>query len=150
MRNVHEVEFVGAFVPAVGRERVLRLLERRGRGIKDRHKFSNWISHRVELDPRFGTPIPHGADLGAQLRAAGAPDVAWVVASTSADATEMPLDDAVAEIWAGDGVIVSCIPGRLAVYGPEQPGERLLLQRLGRPEGSTAPRAGARAERTAP
>jgi hypothetical protein len=55
----------------------------------------------------------------------------WVISDDAAiDAREMPIDNAMKHIWGSEiGVILSCVPGKLAFFsGEEMKSERLLVR----------------------
>ncbi len=65
------------------------------------------------------------------LLQAGAPETCYVFSEwNELDTKEMKLDEALtACIGYGMGTVLSCIPGRLAFYEAEGPGQRFILQR---------------------
>jgi hypothetical protein len=80
------------------------------------------LHHNVRIDPRFSQHLT-GSDafagpVEAMLCKRGAPSTCYVLGGGSAvDGREMSLRDALdATIGMGEGVFVSCIPGRLGFY----------------------------------
>ena len=65
------------------------------------------------------------------LRSHGAPTECYLISESSdLDGRALPLEEALGEIIGrGMGTLVSCIPGRLAYFEGESPGERYLLER---------------------
>ena len=63
----------------------------------------------------------------ARLEAAGAPPTCFVLAYGNRDGLELPLRPAVATLMAGGAGMLSCVPGRLALYVGEDGSTVLLL-----------------------
>jgi len=128
----HEQATIRSFIQKDGQERSAYLLG----NPKHRHKFTSELTHFKWLDDRFAHPIPpsqahSAAELASLLRRKGAGDTVWVISDDSAiDTREMALEKVMAHIWGrGIGVILSCIPGKLAFFaGEEVKSERLLLR----------------------
>jgi hypothetical protein len=127
----HSSALVEAFIAPERRARYVTLLQ----SPTGRAKLRARLAHLRDLDPRFAlrvAPTAHTAsDLAALLVARGAPSDCVLLAEDSAlDGERMPLLDALAAIVGrGIGAFVSCIPGRLAFYEGEGPGERYILER---------------------
>lgn len=116
--NDHERGFLD-FLAEPSRGRVSTLLER---GEKRRRDVRSMLHHNVRIDPRFSQHLT-GSDafagpVEAMLCKRGAPSTCYILGGGSVlDGREMPLRDALdATIGMGDGVFVSCIPGRLGFY----------------------------------
>lgn len=128
----HEAAFVSSFVLPEKRARYLEFLARP----KHRHKFLERLNHLLELIPEHATPIksPVTSELERLLRARGAGAMAHVIAdSTELDGLDLPLFEAIDGSLSDQfGSIVSCIPGRLAFYKPEAPGDASILERSSR------------------
>jgi hypothetical protein len=129
VNKLAERSFVEAFVSPPRRSRYLSILETdRGRDKLRRH-----LAHFPDLDPRFARPVKSGSSeaIAALLRQRGAPSSCYVLSEDDAiDAQELGLEAALEAILGrGWGTILSCLPGKLAYYEGEDPGERYLLER---------------------
>jgi hypothetical protein len=113
-------------------ERVNRLLP----NPKNRDKWLKKLAHSVSMHPKFSIEPPKGARdpdaLLAALRALGASDVCYVIASDSG------LDDSMQDLGAmirdasehfGHGTILSCIPGKLAMFRTAWPHRQFVVHR---------------------
>ncbi|HEY0760503.1 MAG TPA: hypothetical protein VGD59_14725 [Acidisarcina sp.] len=126
----HEEETIRAFMPKDKQERYLFLLAHPSR----RRRFTSSLAHFHYDLFRNASPIPPSLahtheEVIALLQSKGAGTVVWVISENSRlDATEMPLKEAVREVWGSDtGTILSCVPGRLALFqGEERNSARLL------------------------
>ena len=106
-------------------------------GGASREKVLRRLPHFTDLDARYGRPAPSGAgweDVTLVARAMvdlGAPPTAYVVSElASVDGRFMPLEDALRGVLSQDsGSLVSCVPGALALFEGETPGDRYLLVR---------------------
>lgn len=129
----HEEGFVGAFIARDRRDRVRGQL----RHHKRRRKYLDRLNHTPDLDDRFASRVPraeqHAPEILALLRARGAPDACFAISGLGdLDGAELSLEEALsAVVGRGVGTILSCIPGRLAYYEGEEPGDRFLLERAG-------------------
>jgi hypothetical protein len=129
----HAVALIRAFIAPNRRERYLTLLG----SVRGRTKLRARLAHLRDLDQRFARQIPPSdqtvARIAALLRARGAPADCVLLAEDSAlDGERLALDDALtAVVGRGMGTFISCIPGQLAYYEGEEPGERWLLERAG-------------------
>ncbi len=133
-QSEHEESLVRAFVIPRKRERMLMLLanpKRRGTAL-------NALYHFRDLDDRFVVPIKpcdQTPELIAEaLRRFGAPDNCWVISTDdSLDASEVPLDEALAAIVGNDqGNLISCVPGKLAYFEGEWTEDPYILRRVRR------------------
>ncbi|MGH8435071.1 MAG: hypothetical protein ACRERX_11440 [Pseudomonas sp.] len=127
----HEAGFINAFVVENRRERYLGLL----RSAAGRTKFVKRLAHFKELDQRFATRVTNDRRDAQSLRdnlvARGAPASCHVISELAAiDGQEIPLESALrAVVGSGMGTIISCVPGQLAYFEGEEPGERYILER---------------------
>jgi len=136
----HEQATIRAFVLRDKQERFLAFLAKP----KSRKKFTNELAHFRWFDQRFANPVPWKVDpnlkLGERhlqgiesicrlLRSKGATRTCWVISEDGkVYGQEMDLESAVEEvIGSGMGTILSCIPGKLALFAGED--ETLLLAR---------------------
>lgn len=127
---LHEIAVVRAFIQKARQERCLLLLSNPRR----RREFTAELAHFHWLDERFARPIPATlahtqSEIVALLRRKGAGETSWVISEDRAiDARELPLEEALAHVWGQfNGTIVSCVPGKLALFrGEEMCSERLL------------------------
>jgi hypothetical protein len=126
----HETAVVDAFVVSSKRDRVRELLAKP----KRRRTILDSLNHQAPLDPRCMSKIPPREHftirIESLLRAKGAPEMCHVIsADPTLDGKAMPLRAALDDvIGCGNGTIISCIPGRLAYFEGEDPGERYLLE----------------------
>ena len=125
----HSSALVRAFIAPERRERYLGLLA----SPRGREKLRRALAHLRDLDPRCTHELPKGvhtpAEIEVLLRSKGAPPECVLLAEDAAlDGCRLPLADALdAVIGRGMGTLISCLPGRLAFYEGEGPGERYLL-----------------------
>jgi len=124
--NIHDEEIVGSFFLPRKRERYRTLLG----NPRTRKKALESLNHHPPIDPRFATPIQAHL-VGEVLRNHRAPATCYVLSAIAElDGRQMVLRDALQQAEAGYwGTIISCIPGRLALYLGEGGERRLLLQR---------------------
>ena len=127
----HEEELFKAFIVPERRGRYLALLE----SAKKRSKLVNRLPHCHDIDPRYSRLVPvhlqTSEDIYSLLTAEGAPQTCHVVSELSdVDGRDMPLIEALDVVVASEmGTLLSCIPGKLAYYEGEEPGERYILQK---------------------
>jgi hypothetical protein len=127
---MHERQFVASFIPKAKRERVLMLLS----NPKRRIEFTRGLAHFDGFDERYTSPMSaagvHTAAAAlALLQNKGADQVAWVISEDQKmDNRALPLREALEAVWAGSmGTILSCVPGKLALFRSEEmKSERLL------------------------
>lgn len=133
----HEVGLAAFLIPH-RRERFLTSL---AAGHPRRQKATGRLAHFPDLDPAFCHPVDSSGRAAenvhrtlTQLREAGAPELAYVVADDNAlDGQTLDVADALVRILAtGTGALVSCIPGQLALFEGEHPGDRNVLIRSNR------------------
>jgi hypothetical protein len=104
---------------------------------KARQKFMNdHFFHMRDLDARFAKRIAssdqNAAAIYAKLREEGAPETCYVMSGSSdLDGEVSDLRETLVRVVdeGYDGTFVSCIPGRLAYFDGEEPGERYILSR---------------------
>lgn len=102
-----------------------------------RDKFLFTLAHSLDLDVRFATKVPsraHDAErawIEERLLAAGAPTECYLIASDSSlDGRYLSLQEALDTLHGqSNPSVISCIPGQLAYYEAENPGERFILDR---------------------
>lgn len=130
-QSQHEESLVKAFIVTRKRDRMLSLLA----NPKRRRTVLEALYHLRELDERFVEPIPPNDQtpegIAKVLRSYGAPDSCWVISTNiSLDARGMLLDKALAAIVGyGGGNLISCDPGKLALFEGEGPKDRCILRR---------------------
>ena len=116
--NDHERGFL-TFLAEPTKRRMQTLL---AMGEKRRREVRELLHQAVRLDPRFCQHLTgseaFSAHVEAMLCKRGAPSTCYVLAAGSdLDGCQMPLPDALNSIIGkGNGVFVSCIPGRLGFY----------------------------------
>ncbi len=120
----HEEAFVLTFVVAERRARYLEFL----RNPKRRVEILRRLSHCFDFEPHLATPVSRNSNLPLLLRNRGAGDAAHVIGGRL-DGEDLPLEEAVKSATADpNGVVISCIPGRLAIYMQEfPPGDVFVL-----------------------
>jgi len=127
----HEQTFVQAFVVKSKRARFLEKLA----SPKHRREFLSCLDHNLAYDPEFAVQVPpweqSAALVYAKLRELGAPEGCHAIASRAdLDGRQMPLREALRNVLGmGDGVVLSCIPGKLSYYESEDPNGRYILFR---------------------
>ena len=134
----HEEAAIRTFVAPAKQERFLGFLT----SPKRRKKLTRELAHFRWLDPRFVSPLTwkldpklnlaEGHAQGIEnivhlLRSKGARQTCWVISEDSEmDGKELRIEDALEHAIGNDmGTILSCLPGRLAVFVGED--EMLLL-----------------------
>ncbi len=125
---VIETALITAFILPERRARYLSLLETR----KGRNKLRRQLAHFSHWDRRFVRRIDGGVSaIWKALRDSGAPEKCHVLSEwDQIDAKEMDVGEVLSAcVGYGLGTVLSCIPGRLAFYEAEGPGERFILER---------------------
>src|SRR5579862_2842555 len=117
----HELAFVSTFVVPEKRARYAEFLA----NPKKRGKVTDRFCHFFDFVPALAHQVPRGmaAELALLLRAKGAGDTAHIIGGGKRiDGQDFTLieaiENAVADGW---GVVVSCVPGRLALFIQEFP-----------------------------
>ena len=124
----HEQAFVSAFVVPEKRARYAEFLPKPKRRVEITGRFC----HFFDFVPALARQVPRGvaSELAPLLRAKGAGDTAHIIGGRGEiDAQDLPLEEAIDGALADpSGVVVSCIPGRLALYIQEfPPGDTFIL-----------------------
>ena len=124
----HEQAFISVFVIPEKRARYAQFLPKP----KRRMEITGRFSHFFDFVPALAKQIPRGTatELAPFLRARGAGDTAHVIGGRDEiDGQDLPLEQAIDCALADpSGVVVSCIPGRLALYLQEfPPGDTFIL-----------------------
>ena len=123
--NSHERAFVEAFVYAPRRERFLAALE----NPKRRRVFTDELCHPSPQPGSnfllfvYASPVERSKDkpamIAERLRQLGAPELCHVIGE-HLDGQDLTLDDALQEVVGyGYGVVLSCVPGKLAYLETE-------------------------------
>jgi hypothetical protein len=122
---------ITAFIRPERAPRYLSLLANRN----GREKLRGKLAHFADLNPRFAQPVT-GSEGTPQaleriLKAKGAPERCYCLSeNVELDDQELPLRSALERvIGSGMGTFLSCLPGRLAYFEGEEPGERYVLVR---------------------
>jgi hypothetical protein len=127
----HEREFARWFIVPKKRDRYLTLIGTE----KGRFKLRYGLNHCDDLDMRHATRVPiekqNAATIERILRQKGAPSTCHVMSSNGAiDGEDISLRRALEEtVGQGAGTLISCVPGKLAYFEFEDPGERYILER---------------------
>jgi hypothetical protein len=131
-REEHERQLAAFLIP-----------NRRGRfqaslnGSKARAKLRQRMAHFPDLDPRYRLAVPpldsdhQRGWILSTLAALGAPRSCYLVSENPDwDGARVDLDDALAQVLGlGYGTLISCVPGRVAYFEGEEPGNRWVLHR---------------------
>jgi hypothetical protein len=129
--NPNEEAFVNAFIVREKRSRYLQFLasSKRRREILDR------LNHTLDYDPALATRLPsehQSADAVERLlKQKGAGATCHLIAdSHNVDGQDLPLKEALTQAVTHDfGLIVCCVPGRLAFYKAEDIGHWYIFER---------------------
>lgn len=124
----HEQAFVSVFVVAEKRARYAEFLPKPKRRVEVTKRFSHFFDFVPELAGR----VPRDSDLVALLRKRGTGDVVHVIGGKEGlDGKDLTLEDAIDRAMTDpNGVVISCIPGRLALLVQEfPPGDVFVLSR---------------------
>ena len=125
--NEHEAAFVQSFIVPRKRARYLELLS----SPKRRRKILERLNHSLDLDWDFATPDDSATPemLEASLKKKGARASCYIVAAcTPLDGAILPLTKGVEVAFLHPfGIVLSCIPGKLAYYKPESPESGAVL-----------------------
>lgn len=126
-----EAAFFQSFVDPRRKARYVELLSNK----RGREKIRLTLDHFKHLDLRVCHRInpaeQNPTDILRILTALGAPDLGHVMSSDGElDGRELPLSEALHLIVGrGQGTLISCVPGKLAYFESEEPGERYLCHR---------------------
>jgi hypothetical protein len=100
---------------------------------KLRRRLRQKLAHFDWLDSRHAelVPTPEPAVLAHTLRAEGAAATCVLVAGDDElDGRELPLEAALRRVLHDDdGALISCVPGRLAVFTGEAPNKTIMILR---------------------
>lgn len=125
-----EFEMIKDFLPKKFRKKYFDLFQTE----KGRDRFSNNTGKFIIFDEKFVCDIPslshscHG--ILEMLKKHGAPKDCYIIGGSSKlDKKTMPLAEALPEAYLSIGVILCCIPGKLAFYQQEAPKLRYILRR---------------------
>src|SRR3546814_2683850 len=110
----HEESFVHSFIVKEKQSRYLLKLSSQ----KHRREFlSRLHGGHLDYDSQFAEQLPGNYTstmILQRLYVLGAPTMCHIIGHGDLDATEVPLEDALRAIHSmGNGVLLSCIPGRL-------------------------------------
>src|SRR5262245_35245905 len=128
--NENEEKLVSSFILSNRRERYLHLMANR----KARQKLALVFAHCKDIDLKRAYKLSPSEQTCHQievcLKKAGAPSFCYAISENpEIDALELPLHEALVKtVGKGFGTILSCIPGKLAYYESEEPGERYILK----------------------
>ena len=124
--SIHEAAFIEAFVIPDKRSRYSEFLPKP----KRRNEILRRFNHFFDFIPERATQIPRASafELARVLRARGASRLGYIIGGDR-DACELPLEEAIDSSLASPcGAVISCIPGRLALYLQEfPPGDTFIL-----------------------
>lgn len=124
--SAQETAFIAAFVIPDKRSRYANFLP----NPKRRGEILNRFNHFFDFIPERATQIPRASssELAGVLRARGASRLGYVIGG-GPDGCELPLEEAIeSSLASGWGTVISCIPGRLALYLQEfPPGNAFIL-----------------------
>jgi hypothetical protein len=130
---MHEEKLIKSFFLPERQSRYLVLLS--SSNSKHRLKLRAYLAHCRDIDMRFAFRVPSKQqnidDIYMCLKEKGAPDTCYVFSENiQINNLELPLKKALEEtIGLGAGTFLSCIPGKLAYYEGEEPGERYICER---------------------
>jgi hypothetical protein len=124
----HEAAFVSVFVIPEKRARYAEFLPKPERRIEVTRRFN----HFFDFVPELSNQIPRrtASEMASVLQALGAGQTAHVIGGRDEiDGKDLPLEEAIDAALADvGGVVVSCVPGQLALYIQEfPPGDTFIL-----------------------
>jgi hypothetical protein len=128
----HEQAFVHSFI---AKSKQPRYLEKRA-SPKHRREFLSRLHHNLDYDPKLAVQVPPSEQTSAlvyaKLRQLGASEFCYAIAAgADLDGCQLPLREALDNVLGmGNGVVLSCIPGKLAYYESEDPNGRYILSRI--------------------
>ena len=125
--STHERLFVETFVIPEKRARYLEVLpnpKRRAEILSRWDQFFDFIPEHA-----FGVPRAPASELAQLLRRRGAGGVGHVMGNCASEGRELPLEAAIeSALDSGWGAVVSCIPGKLALFIEQfPPGNAFIL-----------------------
>jgi hypothetical protein len=124
--TAHEAAFIEAFVVLDKRSRYSEFLSRP----KRRNEILGRFNHFFDFIPERASQIPRtsASELAQVLRRRGAGRHGYVIGGDR-DGCELPLEEAIDSSLASPcGAVISCVPGRLALYLQEfPPGDTFIL-----------------------
>jgi len=122
--ELHESQFIAAFVDPEKRQRYTESLK----NAKKRSKLLDRLNHFFDFVRARAAKIPRNTISADLLRSKGAPDIVHLIGGNS-DGKEMSLEESIEScLESGWGAVISCVPGRLALYLQEfPPGDAFLL-----------------------
>jgi hypothetical protein len=124
--TAHETGFISAFVIPEKRSRYAEFLPKP----KRRSEILNRLNHFFDFIAQRAIQIHRGSasDLAQILHARGAGRLGYIIGGDR-DGFELPLEQAIdSSLASPSGAIISCIPGRLALYLQEfPPGDTFIL-----------------------
>jgi hypothetical protein len=124
--EAHETGFIASFVIPTKRSRYAEFL----RNPKRRNEILRRFNHFFDFIPQRATQIPRtsASELARVLGARGAGRLGYVIGGAR-DGCELPLEESIETSLASPcGAVISCIPGRLALYLQEfPPGDSFIL-----------------------
>ncbi len=127
LNSAHEAAFIAAFVIPDKCSRYSDFLP----NPKRRGEILDRFNHFFDFIPQRATQVPRASSfqLARLLRSSGAGDYGYIIGGGS-DGSELPLEEAIeSSLASGWGTVVSCIPGRLALYVQEYPpGDTFILK----------------------
>jgi hypothetical protein len=126
--NDHEIAFAHSFIVPEKRRRYIELLS----NPKRRFKLLARLNHSSDIDFSLADPTNDiaAASVATILRNEGAGSMCHVIADASDyDGSDRALSQALEIAYLHPfGIILSCIPGKLAFYKPESPGLKYILR----------------------
>ena len=134
-----EAALIKAFVSPNKQERYLEFVA----NAKRRKKFVQALYHFNDFDRSYEVAIPRNQrtpeEIARLLKSRGAPETCYAISTNKEiDQKRIALSEVLQSIVDGsDGTLLSCIPGRLAYFEGESPGECFILERTNRPRSSS-------------
>ena len=134
-----EAALIKAFVSQNKQERYLDFVA----NAKRRKKFVQALYHFNDFDRSYEVAIPRNQrtpeEIARLLKSRGAPETCYAISTNKAiDQKRIALSEVLQSIVDGsDGTLLSCIPGRLAYFEGESPGECFILERANGPRNSS-------------
>lgn len=126
IKNIHEIAFIQNFVVKEKQDRMLAIRH-------NRKKLRLLLAHKIELKKQFVHFLKNdeakAENLYLMLKKYGASDICYTICENSKyDYQEVNLKEVLSKILNRDfGIIISCIPGKLAYYQGEDVLCKILL-----------------------